>query len=319
MRRRTNLLLGAVVLAAAVVVLLRALDVLPEGVYDLITRAWPGLLVLFGLAVFLRDRTPYGGLIALLVTGVLLAGVGTFAFSSRATQDRSEYQETISQPIGAGVALLRLRVGTLTSRVELSQALQPGAVTGEFVGSTESRLIVDYTEAGDSTATLTVSEARPNPFPKLDAVGRGRLRLELPPGLALDVEFNGSDGDASLNLSGLAVERLNMDLARGSALVTLPAYRPLGSSASDNLGALLARDGSLTVFVPDSAAARLELIGVGLPDYDAAQYNLITDPQTGSRFLEARNFDTFDIKLRYVTNVPRGTLSLRVVESAGQP
>lgn len=54
--RRTNLLFGMVVLAAAIIFLLRALDVFPPGIADLINRSWPVLLVLFGFGIFLRDR-----------------------------------------------------------------------------------------------------------------------------------------------------------------------------------------------------------------------------------------------------------------------
>jgi len=79
---------------------------------------------------------------------------------------------------------------------------------------------------------LTVREVRPNTFPLLSAVGRGQLRLELPADLPLDVNFNGVQGSFSLNMSGLALERLNMDAQNGSVLVTLPEYDPRGRCRS---------------------------------------------------------------------------------------
>ncbi len=310
--RRTNLLWGVLLLAVAMVVLLRALGLIPDGIYDVITRAWPALLVVIGLGIFLRERAPYGSLIALALTGALTAGVAIYAFSVREAQERDDYRASIVQPVDGTLRLLRVQIEALDTDVELVRALQPGGVAGEFVGSAESLVRADYTEDGSGGATLLVSETRPNPFPLLEAIGRGRLRLELPPEIPLDIELVGASGTASLNLSGLAVERLNLDWKHGSALVTLPAYKPLGSPPDAVLGTLAARDGGLTLFVPAAVAARLELTGgSGLrPEYDETTYNLLA-----SGVLETRNYDTFDIKLRYVVNVPRGQVSLRLVES----
>lgn len=309
MRRRTNFVFGLVLLAAAVMVLLRALDLIPAGIYDLASRAWPALLVLVGLVIFLRERVRFGSFLALAACVALVAGVTAYAYSSRATREQDAYQTAIEQEIGADVTLLRVRVNTLNTDVELVRSLQDGQVTGQFVGSDESKLDVNYTEAGDSTATLTVRETQPNPYPLLEAVGRGRLRLDLPPGVGLDVDFTGENGDASLSLSGLALERLNMDLKRGDALVTLPDYDPQASAEDAVLGVLAARDGGVTVFVPNTVAARLELTSAAAPQYDANAYNLLANG-----VLEARNFDTFATKLRYVVQASRGQVSLQVVE-----
>jgi len=112
-RRRTNLLWGVVLLAVAIVYLLRALSLLPEGIYDVIVRAWPILLVLGGLSILLRDRIPLGGFIALVLSGILAAGVVTYGFSNRALQPRSDYQQAVNEAIAEGVTLLRIRIETL--------------------------------------------------------------------------------------------------------------------------------------------------------------------------------------------------------------
>ncbi|HEX2907708.1 MAG TPA: hypothetical protein VHO69_12645 [Phototrophicaceae bacterium] len=311
MRRRTNFFLGLVLLAAAIGLMLRALNLIPDGIFDLVVRAWPVLLVFGGLMIFLRERVRLGGVIALVLSGILVAGVVSYAFSTRATQERDDYQQALSMPMSAGVTLLRVQVDTLNTDVELVRAIGTGQITGQFVGSTESKLEAEYNEAGDSTATLVVSEKQPNTYPLLAAVGRGRLTLELPPEVGLDISFKGADGDASLNLSGLAVERLNMDLRQGDALVTLPEYDPQASAENDVLGVLAARNGDVTVMIPAIVGARLELSnGSGQsPLYDANVYNLLANG-----VLEARNYDTFPIKLRYVIEAPRGLVSLEVVE-----
>lgn len=312
-QRRTNLLWGLVFLGAAVAVFLRALNVLPEGIYDLLARAWPALLVLVGLAIFLRERVPVGELIAVVASVALVAGVTSLAFSNRATQERDAYQETINQPVGAGISLLRLQVSALATDVELVRSLSEGAVTGQFIGSTESKIVVEYLDEGDTTARLTVKETQPNEFPLLEAVGRGTLRLELPAGVVLDVDFRGKDGTVSLNMSDLALERLNVALDKGDALVTLPQYKPLGSPPDATLGVLSAGDGDLTLFVPAAVAVRLENVGLSAqpPQYDPNQYNLLANGT-----LETRNYDTFETRLRYVATAARG--QVMVAQAGGE-
>ena len=53
-RRRTNLLWGVVLFAASLTLLLHALGQIPVGIYDIINRSWPALLVLAGLSIVLR-------------------------------------------------------------------------------------------------------------------------------------------------------------------------------------------------------------------------------------------------------------------------
>ncbi|MCA0456516.1 MAG: hypothetical protein LCI00_21260 [Chloroflexi bacterium] len=306
--RRTNFLFGLVILAAAIVFLLQALDVIPVGIADIINRAWPVVLVLFGLGIFLRDRVRLGGLIALMVGGLLVGGMAATAFSSRATGQRTDYTEPINQPVTAGINLIRVSVQTLSTDVEIVRSLDARLISGEFVGSSESLLTTTYTEGDDSTANLTITETQPNQFPLLERMGRGRFTLELPADVAIDFDFRGSDGILTLNMSGLSLERLNMDLAKGDALVTIPAYQPLSAREDSPIGTFIVRDGDINVFVPPNVGARFELNrgGSGLePIFDTLDFNYLVGD-----ILEARTFDAAEIKLRYAITAPRGQITI---------
>ena len=309
MRRRTNFVWGLVLLAVALVVLLQALQILPPGIYDLIVRAWPALLVLAGLWVFLRSRITFGAGIALILSLVLAGGVAAYAFSTRTSQQREDNRQPIEQTVSDGVTLLSLSVSTLTTDVELLRSLNPArVVTGEYLGSTENNIQVAYSEESGS-ARLSLVEQQANAFPMLENIGRGSLRVELPADLGLDVEVVGANGTVRLSMSGLAVERLNLNLQQGNALITLPVYQPLGSSPDSSLGTLAARGGDLTLFVPPEVAARFEIeSGSGEPVYDASIYNALFD----NTVLEARNFDSAEIVMRYTLVVPRGRVRLEV-------
>ncbi len=311
--RRTNFLWGLIVLAVALLILLQSLNIIPPGIADLLGRAWPALLVIAGLSIFLRDRLRIGGLIALLVGVGLVGAMAAVSFSSRSAQPRDDYQQTLDQPIGESITLLRVQLSFLDTDVEIVRALQGRAALGQFIGSRESVVNIQYVEAGDGTASLTVDETRPNAFPMLDAIGRGSFRLELPADVPLDVSFEGESGALTLNLSGLALERLNFDLRQGSAVVSLPEYRPLNPRSQDGQGIFVVRDGNITIRVPQTVAARLTLNrgGSGLqPIYDPLVYNYLAND-----ILEARSFDAAAIQLRYGVTAPRGIITLEVASS----
>src|SRR5579871_648969 len=257
MRRQTNLLLGLVVLAVAVIALVRALGLIPDGIFDLILRAWPALLMLAGLSFLLRGRVPFGQTFALLATVVISVVIVTNAYSQRAGQQRSDNHQSIDQPLGQGLTLLRLRIDTLSTDVSLIGTLTQD-VTGEFVGSSDNSIQSNFVESSDGSATLTLHEVQASgTFPMLATMGRGSLHLELPPNVPLDVQYVGQDGSTVLNLGGTALERLNVTSVHGDAVVTLPDYKPLLSQPTDSLGTLTIGGGNLAMVIPQDVGARL--------------------------------------------------------------
>lgn len=310
MRRRTNLLWGFIVLALALLALANALGALPEGIVDLILRAWPALLLLAGLSFLLRNRLPFSDGIALVVSAAVAGLIISSAYSARATQQRSDMHQPIQQTLGTNLTLLRLRIQTLSTDVDMLGTLTSD-VRGEFVASSDNRLEVTYTEAADNSATLTFHEVRESgEFPMLETMGRGTLHLELPPNVPIDVEFVGQDGSTVLNMGGTALERLNVTSVRGDVIVTVPEYQPLMSQSQDMLGTLTVGDGNLALFIPTAVAARLELDrgGSGIqPQYDPNVYNYLVGD-----ILEARNINTAQIVLRYALNVPHGRIRVEV-------
>jgi hypothetical protein len=319
MRRRTNFILGLIWLLVGLAMAGHALGLLPPAAYDIFLRSWPALLVLTGIVFLLRGRLPgpLPGLIGIAASVALIAGLTPLAYSSRADQPLTAVQESISQPIAPGVGLLRVRVNTLTTDVELVRSVDEGdapTINGVFMGGADSRLLIDYLPLDDGSATLTIAESRGEPLPMLASIGRGNLRLEIPGTLPLDVDFSGEVGSLTVNLSNTALERLNVNLGRGDAIVTLPIHEPLLSGRDDSLGTLAIRDGDMTLFVPDDVSARLDidLRGSGVePEYDPTKYNFLFD-----RVLEARAIDTAEAVVNYALIVPRGRVRLEVPEAS---
>jgi hypothetical protein len=267
------------------------------------------LLLLAGLWLLLRDRLPFAGGIALAASAVIVAVIASTAYSTRATQQRDDTHQPIQQVLDGDLTLLRLRVQTLSTDVELLGALTTD-VTGEFVGSADNRIDVSYAESADRSATLTLREIRESEFPRLETIGRGTLHIELPPNVPLDVEFVGQDGSTVLNMGATALERLNVTSVKGDVVVTLPEYDPLLSGANDTLGTLTVGSGNLAMFIPPNVAARLELDrgGSGIqPQFDPNVYNYLVGD-----VLEARNINTAPITVRYSLSVPHGLIRIEV-------
>ncbi len=312
-RRMSNLVGMAAVLVAAAL-LLRALGTIPDGLYDVLTRAWPALLILLGLGLLLPERLPLASFVVLGLSGALVAGVAFIAYSSRADQPRDDQRVPIDQAIGDDVTLLVVNVNTLDTDVEVFSSGSE-RIAGEFAGGQASEIDLTYFETDDARAEFTLSETRPDQLPRLEAVGRATLRLELPETVALALVLDGEDGLMTLNLNALALERLVLDLDRGDALVTLPAYQPLAANAPEQPGLLTIQDGDLTVIVPPELAMRMELDRGGnniRPEFDD-RYILIDDGADGT--LEKRATTPDEIPLTYEVTVPGGLVRLQV---AGQ-
>lgn len=323
MRSQRNFLIGLLILIVGVILTGQALSAWPSGLGDILQRALPAVLIAFGVGTALRGRAPFASVIAIAVAAFVVVNVAVIAFSSRSTQQREDQRVAVNQPIGAGVTLLTLDVGVLSSDVSIALDTSAGrVVTGEFIGSRESSFTADYIDDGTGRASLTLRETQTNQFPNLDNIGRGRLVLALPAGLGIDLALTGQNGAATLNLDQADLERLNIELVRGDAIVTLPSYQPRspslapgeGANQTPLLGTLQVTDGNITIAVPTGVGARFELSlfdpNIEL-QIDRTVFNQLTQPNA----IESRNFDNAPIRLRYAIVAPRG--QIRVTEPGG--
>lgn len=310
---RRNILWGVLAVMVGAVWMGLALGAFPAGLADFIQRGWPALLVAVGLAALLRGRVPFSAVIALAVTGAVVVNIGLVAYSSRASQARDDQRVPISVPLTPDVTLLTLDIATLATDIDISfdESLS-SSVAGQFLGSTESLITADYVASG-ARATYTLREVQPNAFKMLEAVGRGSLMLRLPASLGLDIALKTEQGTVLLNLDGTQLERLNIDVVRGDAIISLPSYQPQSASQADAPanGTLTIRDGAVTISVPDDVGARFELDRAGSslqPQFDERIYNYLVGD-----VLESRDYDAETVKLRYVILAPRG--QIRITET----
>src|SRR5439155_4022713 len=84
--RRLSLVWPLLIIAAAVVWLLYALGVLPASIGDLIGRAWPLVLVLVGLMLFLGRRVRFGNVLSIVLCAILVGAVVSTAYSQQSSK-----------------------------------------------------------------------------------------------------------------------------------------------------------------------------------------------------------------------------------------
>lgn len=293
---RGNLLWPLLVVALGAAWLLVALDAVPEAVGDVLTRAWPALLVLLGLELLIgRRRITLAGralplnLLTLLVMLIALGGIVALAYREQGDSLRTDNVQVFDQALDATL-----------SRVEVIAALQRTAVTAGPSEQDARSLAATYrgsrghtiTMAWDAQAgagTLAIDETAGEAIPRLEDYGRATLALALPEKTVIGLlRLDSKAGDGALDLQTLQIERLEVTLKDGTLTVTLPAGEVLS-------GRLRVEGGDLELRVPPQVALTITLAeGSGEPayDYNDLRYDLLRDGT-----LKLENTDEFQVGL----------------------
>ena len=295
---RRNFLWPLIVIAVGGLWLLVVADVFPDAVDDLLKRAWPALLILFGYDVlFGRRRVPVArwtldtSSIGVVLTVVLVAGVTWFAYTKQGDVVRTDNVVTFAETMPDDVESVQIVVNVERTAITIIPTGDaPRTLDAEFVGSTGSDVTMDWTIDG-SVGVLTIRETIPESIPKLDEYGRGTLAISLPTNVIIEpFDLTGVSGDVTLDLSTVFVRQLQVDVGKGDILLYLPRVDVLQGNLATNGGAI-------ELFVPPGTALDVKLApGSGEPryQYDQFRYDLLRDGE-----LKPANTTAF----QYVLNV----------------
>ena len=296
MTARRRVMWPLVIMAVGVLWLLAAGGTVPEAVRDLLRRAWPALLFLFGFDVLLgrrqlRIRRVSVGVnwIGLGLTVVLVGGMIWLAYRQQAEVQRTENVQTFQETLSPEVQRVRVDAQVLRTTVTIGSAPEaPDGVSARYVGSRESQVTMRWTVEGD-TGVLTVAEELRHAIPKLSDYGRGALEIFLPTNVPVTLlAVQADSGDMTADLGQLRVERLELALEQGDMAVQLPVRDVMQ-------GRLATREGDIALFVPEGMALNVKLeAGSGEPDYvyDSFRYDLLRDGE-----LKRRNVSAFQYVL----------------------
>jgi hypothetical protein len=270
----SNLIWPFLILLGAALWFLNTLGALPPVFIDLLKRGWPILLVLFGLMILLGRRFRFGNLVAVSASILLIGGVVTVAYHQQSSKVREDYVEPVAYTLGPEVTSVQATLNLLQTTVEIQPAnAGERTITGKFVGSLESLITSDFRVSADGIATFTLREAQRNAIPLLEQVGKGKLTLFLPSGIAISqLMITGREGDLTLDASSVSVKRLSVTLDTGNMDVKL-------ANESGLIGDLKTGRGDVTVAIPPQLAAQIALRGPGAdsPYFSGEVYTLRID------------------------------------------
>lgn len=309
-RAGAMIVVALALVGAALATVLAVQGALPSGTDDLMARSAGGLLVFIGLALILRDRLPLGAAFAAILTVALVGGLAATAYSTRITQQRSENVIETRFPIGETVTLLQMNLITLDTDVRVVAAGDDErSVRLRFVGSLANQIVQAY-DATDFIATLTLTETRGAGIPSLQDIGRGTITVEVPRGLGVAIAFRGANGTAIFDMARANLERLDLDLENGNAVVAFPNYQPLSPSVATRPGELVVRRGTLTLIAPPPIGGQFLLNKATnqRPLFDDLLYAL--EDNLSEWLLTARQFDTSPARIRYIVTVPNAPIRL---------
>lgn len=274
-RKRRGSLVGPVILIGlGIILLLNNLGVLEWGVWEVIFRLWPVLLIAGGLDLLIGRRSVWGSLLALVLILAVLAGA-LWLFGAGIGTGQVMAGEDVRQALdGATQAEVVIAPGVGTLHIE---ALPESAslVEGVIRLSRGERAMPEFAvEGGTATFTLRSEGVAFGPFVGLWDDQRG-WDLGLNPDVPLQLEISLAVGRSDIDLTGLMVSDLEVSMGVGQTTVTLPDE---GHFQAEIEGAI----GQTVVVIPAGLAARIRvdtgLAGRQLPDGYQRRDDVYTSP-----------------------------------------
>ena len=246
--QRRGLAGPAFMIGLGIVLLLNSFNLLAWNVWDLLLKLWPILIVAIGLDLLFGRRNAWGAVLAALLTLALLAGA-VWYLGANTDLGRVEPQVIRQAPQGAASAelLLKPSIGALRlAALEDSTFLVDGTAQ-TWRGET---LVQEYAviEAGQGVFRLSSQGVN---FLTPSGGQRWSWDLKATPALPLELQVNMASGETNLDLSGLQISGLQVEMAIGRVTLTLPAA---GDFTANLSGAI----GDMAIVAPEGLALRIQ-------------------------------------------------------------
>jgi len=299
MRRKPSLIGPIILIAIGVLFLLNNFGLLPWGVWELVWRFWPLILILVGLDILIGwSRSGIATALALILGLLLILGCLLAAIYCGPPERGMEMESLVQEMGGVGEADIEIKlaageliIGSLTD--------SPNLMEGQFQYRGEGLRASKSFEVLDSKGRLRLESRRGAFFWPFG--GRGyRWDIELTPQIPLALSIETGIGGAALDLRGLQVASLDLKVGVGSVNVVFPASAGLTIAKVD--GGV----GDLTLEIPSNVAAMIKMdLGIGSLDIDEGRF-----PKSGDRYLSP-DFATAENRLELEVDGGIGRISVR--------
>ena len=256
--RRVSLVGPVILIGLGVVFLLNSMGVLAWSVWDVVFRLWPVLLIAAGLEIILSRLSPWGSLLALVLTVIIFAGA-LWLLEPDIRTAQAVAGEEIRQALGeATQARVVIEPGVGSLHIEAlpeSANLIEGAVS---VG--RGRRVNQHFAVTGKTATFTLQTEGTTFGPFMGWGDQWSWDLGLAPEVPLMLEVHLGVGLADIDLTGLAVDDLVMSMGIGRTTVTLPEEGRFNAKLEGAIG-------ETVIVIPAGMAARIS-VETGLTVHD---------------------------------------------------
>ncbi len=232
-----------------VLFLLSNLGYLPFSVLELIWRLWPVMLVGWGVQLIIGHRSLATYWISFAVGLVLMAGVVFLAYQP-SLLPVNVHTEQISEDAG-NLREATIEINTAVGKQIVDGTAAPGKlVEGQFgLINGES-----YHRNFSGEGGVGYYKLETTGMPGVIMFGNSKetigLELKLNPTLPLSLAFNLAAGDQKLDFSRLKIKDLNVNLAVGSMVISLPEDGNFSGELHDALG-------DVTIIAPQNAYVRI--------------------------------------------------------------
>lgn len=295
--KREGLVGSTLAIALGILFLLSNFGYFPLNPLEIIFRFWPIFLIAAGFDLIVGRRSFVGGLIGVVVIIALLFGALWF-YGIRPAGGLAVTGEQINQGLeGAAEATVRLETGAGALRVE-AMAQPDGLLQGRVDTGRGHNIRQDFRKEGDRA----VYELRQTGVQVTFPGGSSRLAWELQvnPDIPLDLNVAMGAGDVRLDLTGVDLTNLEVNLGVGQVDLTLPEE---GRFSANVEGAI----GSLVVRVPEGLGVRVQketaLSGATLPSDYRCDGNTCTSP----------DYDTAEHRVDLDLSAAIGSIAVRPV------
>jgi len=271
-----NGVVGPVILIGlGAVILLGNFNVLAGGVWRNLLRLWPVLLIAMGLDILVGRRSTWGSLAALVLV-LAVAGGALWLAAQGFEAGRSGVPEEIRQPLREAEEA-QILIDPAVATLHVSALSAPGnLVEGVVYLQRNERLHREF-EVEDGTAAFTLETQGADQvwIPFVGGWDRRLWELELHPDVPLTLTLQLGAGEFVVDLRGLTMSDLQMDMGLGRTEVTLPQEGQFQGSIEGAIG-------ETVIYVSPDTAAQLRfdtgLTSRQVPDDYQCQEDVCTSP-----------------------------------------
>ncbi len=300
-RRGFSVVGPAILITLGIIFLLNSLEIVPWSVWGTLWRFWPIILILFGVQIILGRTGAGWGISFLVAIAIVVLLVGVIVAAANAGW-------ISGFPSGAGT--------------ETHQAAQPGSVSQDLGAIQEARANIDFGAGrleldalpsnSDKLVTVDYSVGTVGRIPRIRLTQNGRQAnlsitgsddirftpraqpdqwtVHLNPATPLDLTVRVGASQGSLDLRGLMVRTLNLDVGASSTVVGFPAAAG-ATAAFINAGAA-----TLDLEIPPEVGARI-VSSSGLASINASsRFSRSGDVYTTGDYQTAANRLNIELK-----------------------